>query len=205
MDLLLATGNAGKIREMESILKPLGLTLRNVKRDFPTLPEPEEDGATFEENALKKARAWMKATGITALADDSGLEVDALGGGPGIHSARYAETTGARNAKLLAALSGVSDEERTARFVCVAALVRPDGTEVTRRGELPGRIATEPSGEGGFGYDPLMWLDERGCTVASLAEAEKNRISHRARAVEALIPTLREWKMDLRSRREVES
>lgn len=196
MELLLATSNPAKIHELEAILAPLGLVLRNPRRDFSQITVPNEDGETFEENALKKARHYCKATGLTTLADDSGLEVDALDDRPGIESARYAVTTGERNAKLLAALEGVPAQKRTARFVCVAAVVRPDGTEVTQRGECVGRIHTEPRGERGFGYDPLFWLEEHGCTMAELAEEEKNRISHRGRAVEALRPVLERWRRE---------
>ncbi len=193
MELLIATSNAAKIRELETILAPLGLALKNTRRDFSQITVPNEDGKTFEENALRKARHYCEATGVATLADDSGLEVDALSGEPGVESARYAATTDERNAKLLAALDGLPSEKRTARFICVAALVRPDGTEVTRQGELEGRIHTELRGEGGFGYDPLFWLDEQGCTLAELPEEEKNRISHRARALAAIRPVIEEW------------
>lgn len=192
MPLLLATNNPDKIREMEAILAPLGVEIRT-PRDYPGIAEPREDGATFAENAIAKARHWARATGIPALADDSGLVVDALGGAPGVHSARYARTAPERNARLLAALAGVPPERRTARFVCVAALAMPDGAAVAREGTCEGRIHDAPRGTGGFGYDPIFWLDEHGCTMAELPPAVKNRISHRGRALEALRPILAQW------------
>jgi XTP/dITP diphosphohydrolase len=187
MQLLLASNNPGKVREMREILAPLGVALKT-PRDFPQIPEPAEDGATFEENAVRKARHWAEATGICTLADDSGLEVDALGGAPGVHSARYAPTAPERNAKLLAALQDVPRERRTARFVCVAAIAWPDGRVVTGRGECPGRIHDAPRGSGGFGYDPIFWLDEFGCTMAELPAETKNRVSHRGKALAAMRP-----------------
>lgn len=188
--ILLATNNRGKVRELEAILAPLGVELKT-PQDFPSVPEAIEDGDTFEANAAKKATHWLRATGLPVIADDSGLAVDALNGEPGVHSARYAETTEARNAKLLSALEGT--ENRTARFVCAAVFARPDGEMITCRGECPGRIHHEARGDGGFGYDPLFWLDEHGCTMAELPAEVKNRISHRARALAALRPTLEAW------------
>jgi XTP/dITP diphosphohydrolase len=190
--LLIATQNAGKIRELEAILAPLGVKL-STPEEFLEVPDAIEDGETFEENALKKARHWFTATGLPTLADDSGLMVDALGGEPGVRSARYAPTVEERNAKLLAALKGVPPEDRTARFVCVAAFIRGHGDEVIRRGTCEGRICDAPRGEGGFGYDPVFWVDEHGCTMAELPAEVKNRISHRARALAALQPDLIQW------------
>ena len=153
----------------------------------------EEAGATFEENALIKARAVATFTGMRALADDSGLQVDYLGGEPGIHSARYAGEDGkyeANNRKLLAALEGVPLERRRARFVCWAALVSPDGTERTVEGIIEGTILEQPRGPGGFGYDPVFVPEGMERTMAELSEAEKNAISHRTRALRKLIPYL---------------
>ena len=161
------------------------------------MPEPEEDGATFEENARIKAVAYARALGETVLADDSGLEVDALGGAPGVHSARYAgigeareERDRANNAKLLAALEGIPDARRTARFVCVLCVARPDGTVVAEaRGTFDGVIGHAPLGSNGFGYDPLLVLDD-GRTSAELPSAEKNARSHRGNALRVLVGTL---------------
>jgi XTP/dITP diphosphohydrolase len=190
--LLIATQNEGKIRELEAILAPLGVAL-TTPADFLDVPEAIEDGETFEENALKKAHHWFTATGLPTLADDSGLVVDALGGEPGVRSARYAPTVDERNAKLLAALEGIPPERRTARFVCVTAFIRGKGDEVIERGTCEGRIHDAPRGDGGFGYDPVFWVEGHGCTMAELPAAVKNRISHRARALAALQPDLIQW------------
>ncbi|MCX8037224.1 MAG: XTP/dITP diphosphatase [Candidatus Sumerlaeia bacterium] len=187
--LVLATRNAGKIAEFRQLLSGLDLTFRTLA-DYPDIGDIEEDGRTFAENAVKKAVSVALATGKLALADDSGLEVDALGGRPGIYSSRYAPTTAERNAKLLEELKDVAVPLRTARFVCVAALADPHGHAVVRTGVCEGRIAFEPSGTGGFGYDPLFFLPEHNKTMASLSDEEKNRISHRGKAIRALRPVL---------------
>lgn len=192
MELLIATNNAGKVRELEAMLAPLGVTL-HTPRDFADVPEAVEDGETFEENALKKARHWLEATGLATLADDSGLMVDALGGEPGVRSARWAPTTEERNAMLLRRLREVPRERRTARFVCAAAFLAPGRRPVIERGVCEGRIHNAPRGAGGFGYDPLFWLDEHGCTMAELPAEKKNRISHRAKALGTLQPALMAW------------
>ena len=187
-NIMLATRNAGKIREIREILSDLGAALLDW-RDAAPFPEPEESGGTFLENALLKAKAVFEATGYPALADDSGLEVDALGGAPGIRSARYGGpglTDADRSRKLLDELAAVGDERRGARFHCVAALypaplARDRG--LWTEGFLYGRIAREPRGENGFGYDPVFFVPERGKTVAEMAEVEKNAISHRYRAL----------------------
>jgi len=190
MRLLVATHNAGKRREFAALLRPwqgellfpdmLGLRLEVV-----------EDGTTYAENALKKARAYARAANMLALADDSGLEVDALGGAPGVHSARYvAGSDRARVEALLEALSGVPWERRSARFRCVVAIVSPEGLWETTEGVCEGAIAFEPAGDGGFGYDPVFFLPEYGCTMAHLPPETKNRISHRARAIQAALPVL---------------
>lgn len=186
LQLVLATHNRGKRREWQALLEGLPLTL--VLPDELGLSEPvEETGRTYLENALLKARALAAASGLPALADDSGLEVEALDGAPGLHSARY--TLGAdevRYRALLRALEGVPPERRGARFRCVAALVLPDGREFHTEGVCEGVIQTAPSGEGGFGYDPVFFLPEQGCTMAELSFEAKNRISHRARAAQAM-------------------
>lgn len=189
---VVATGNAHKVQEIRAILREYPVELLSL-RDFEVDEEPEEDGATYEANALIKARYYAKATGRPCLADDSGLEVDALDGAPGVISARFAgaETPHSEKIKVvLGHLQGVPDEQRGARFRCVAALVEPGGREVTCEGVCEGRIAHRPSGEHGFGYDPIFLLPERGCTTADLVEEEKNRISHRARAFLGLMKAL---------------
>lgn len=196
--LVLATRNAGKLREFAHLLRGLPMRLISLK-DFPGLELPPEEGDTYAANALAKARAVAAATGLAALGDDSGLEVDALGGQPGVWSARFAGTPtddAANNRKLLALLKDVPWEKRTARFRCVLALVYPGspaGTpfaETLVEGACEGFIAFSPRGEHGFGYDPLFYLPEYGCTMAELPEEVKNRISHRARAAEKVRPVL---------------
>jgi XTP/dITP diphosphohydrolase len=166
------------------MLAASGLTLKTLD-DYPDLPEIVEDGKTFLENALKKARTIAELTGETCLADDSGLEVAGLGGAPGIYSSRYAGE-GARdeenNRKLLDALKGVPPAERGAAFRCVLVVCRPDGRYHSFEGRWTGRITEAPAGKGGFGYDPVFFLPEQGVTVAELTADIKNRISHRAEA-----------------------
>ena len=188
--LMLATTNAGKIAELCSLLeKQLDLSqiMLLTPGDWPVLlPEVVEDGATFAENALLKAQALAKATGLIALADDTGLCVDALGGGPGLHSARWAgpNTTDAeRNAFLLTKMRDVPEEKRQAQFVCVVALATPNGQSVTAEGMCAGIVLTEPTGNGGFGYDPLCLLPQFQRTMAQLTAEEKNAVSHRAMAI----------------------
>jgi XTP/dITP diphosphohydrolase len=189
-EIVLATGNKGKIREFTGLLE--GVFGRIISlNDLESPPDVVEDGRTFRENALKKARAIAAYTGLPVLADDSGLEVEALGGRPGVYSARYAgegATDRDNIRKLLSELSGV--ENRSARFVCVLALVTPDGREITAEGTCEGVILTEPRGEGGFGYDPVFFLPELGKTMAELPPEIKNTLSHRARAAESLIKLL---------------
>jgi len=192
--VVLATRNPGKIREIGAILS--GLPIELVGLDiFPGLAQVKEDGATFEENATKKAISVHRHTGLTTLADDSGLEVDALDGRPGILSARFAgdrATHAENNKKLLGLLAGLPRERRRARFVCVAALALPHGRLILRRGEVEGYIAERPSGLGGFGYDPIFCVPEFGRTIAELDDAAKNRISHRAKAFMEIAQVLRE-------------
>ena len=171
---------------MSGMLKDLGVRVRSLG-EFDGAPEVVEDGATYEENALKKARSAAAFTGKPSLADDTGLEVEALDGRPGIHAARFAgEQCSFQDniTKLLTLLKGVPRERRGARFVCVLAFVAPDGREEFVRGELEGRITEEPAGIGGFGYDPVFFSPETGKTLAELSPEEKNRISHRRRAVD---------------------
>lgn len=183
-ELVVATRNRGKLLEIQAMLTGLVASVR-CAGDFPGLPDTVEDGATFEENALKKAREAVRFSGLPALADDSGLVVDALEGRPGVYSARFAgEGAGdaANNARLLAELAGVAPEAKTAAFVCVLAYVTPEGVEQIFTGRVPGRILDTPRGEGGFGYDPLFLVDGYDRTMAELDVAEKNRISHRGQA-----------------------
>jgi len=183
--LVLATRNPGKIEELRALLQDLPVELRDLT-DFPWLPPLPEPGSTFSENALAKARLVTARTGLPALADDSGLEVEALGGEPGVYSARYAgpeADDAANNAKLLAALAQVPAGQRRARFTAVVAVTFPDGREFLGQGECWGEIGFFPRGDGGFGYDPLFIVAGLGRTMAELSAEEKNRISHRARAL----------------------
>ena len=187
LELLAATGNAHKVDEMRAILAPAGVRLLSA-RDVGGLPEVDEDGATFRENAIKKACAIAAATGRRVIADDSGLEVAALDGAPGVRSARYAGAGGndGRNvAKLLAALDGRSD--RRARFVCVVAVAGPEGLVGTAEGEVRGSIGDQPRGQGGFGYDPVFIPDGYEQTFAELPAEVKNAMSHRGRALAAAL------------------
>lgn len=187
-ELLIATGNNGKFREFAALFSDSGIKLYSLK-DFPALIPAVEDGATFKENALKKASAAARETGLPVIADDSGLCVDALDGRPGVLSARFAGEDGgdgANNLKLLQELAAVERGLRTAAFRCVIAFCMPDGLEATFEGELRGRILEHASGSGGFGYDPLFQVAEYGKTLAELPLEIKNRISHRGRAAEAL-------------------
>ncbi len=191
MRILLATHNAGKRREWQALLNNLPVELL-LPEELGLKQEVEETGATYAENALLKARALCAASDLPTLADDSGLEVDALDGAPGIRSARYAlGDDEVRYRALLKALTGVPKEQRKARFRCTVALVMPDGREFLREGLCEGYITTEPRGEGGFGYDPVFFLPELGRTMAELSAEEKNQLSHRAHAAQQLIPLLR--------------
>ena len=188
MDFILATFNRDKLRELAALLGLPGVALRALC-DVPGAVAPEETGTTLRENALLKARAALALTGRPALADDTGLEVDALGGRPGLHAARYAgpgATYASNRAKLLAELDGVEPALRSARFRCACVACLPDGRELVAEGVLEGRIALAPRGENGFGYDPVFEVGDLGRTMAELSDAEKNALSHRARAVHAL-------------------
>ena len=186
-ELVLASHNAGKLKELQAMLGDR-VRLRSVG-EFSQM-EPEETGLSFVENAILKARNASRLSGLPALADDSGLAVDFLGGAPGIYSARYADGQGdaANNAKLLAALKEVPDAERGAQFVCCLALVRhaDDPLPILCEGLWHGRILHEARGEHGFGYDPLFWVEERQCSSAELPAADKNQLSHRAIAMKLL-------------------
>ncbi|RMH53057.1 MAG: RdgB/HAM1 family non-canonical purine NTP pyrophosphatase [Zetaproteobacteria bacterium] len=191
MRLVIASNNPKKRREMEAILSSIGVAV--VPAEATCFVPVEEDGATFAENAAKKARAFAAANAMPALADDSGLCVDALGGAPGVRSSRYAGIEGddaANNARLLAALDGVAD--RRARFVCALHLAfAGDRPPLTAEGETVGTILTRPDGPGGFGYDPLFFSPELGCSFARATAEEKARVSHRGRALRALADKLR--------------
>lgn len=191
MNLLLATGNRHKIREISQILFDLHFIWRTTAEWPDTTTIVQETGKTYEENARLKALAWCDRSGLWTLADDSGLEVDALDGRPGVRSARYAHTPHAANEKLLAELRDIPEDERTARFVCVACLASPSGEISAKRGTLEGHIAFGPRGEHGFGYDPVFVPKGfNGKHLAEMGAEEKNRISHRARALKGLRPHL---------------
>ena len=183
--LIFATGNQNKMREIREILADLPVEILSMK-EAGIEADIVEDGKTFEENAIIKAKTIMELTGELVLADDSGLEIDYLNKEPGIYSARYmGEDTSyhIKNASLIQRLEGVPDEKRTARFVCAIAAVFPDGRRKTVRAAMEGRIGYEEKGENGFGYDPIFYLPEYGCTSAELSMEEKNRISHRGKAL----------------------
>lgn len=193
--VLVASRNAKKLKELRRILDDAGVAGIELVSldDVPPYEEAPETGATFEENAIAKARDGAVATGLPCVADDSGIEVDALNGMPGVLSARWSGRHGddaANNALLLGQLGDVPDERRTARFVSTCALVLPDGTTTVVRGEWPGIIAREPQGEGGFGYDPLFHPDGGPRSAAELTPAEKDAASHRGRALAQLLPAL---------------
>lgn len=191
--LVLASGNRGKLKEFSDLLQNRGFAV-NAQSEF-GLDSADETGLTFVENALIKARHVCQHTGLPALADDSGIEVDALNGAPGIYSARFAGPNASdtdNNAKLLQELAEVPDEFRTARYQCVLVLMRHanDPTPLICQGSWEGRILREPVGEGGFGYDPLFFVPTHNCSAAQLDKAEKNRISHRAIALQTLLQSL---------------
>jgi len=196
--ILVATTNPGKVRELRALLGD-SVQWRSLA-DFPGVEEVKEDGATFAENARKKALGYAQATGLWTLADDSGLVVDALGGAPGVNSARFSgdKAQGAdrhvidrRNwEKLLSLLEGVPPEKRTARFVCCLCLANPDAVLIETQGTVEGLITTEPAGAGGFGYDPVFLVPQLGRTIAQLGDDEKNALSHRGNAMRKLKPLL---------------
>ena len=186
--LIFATGNEGKMKEVRMILADMDYEIVSMKEAGVEI-EIIEDGKTFEENALIKATAIMKETGELVLADDSGLEIDYFDKAPGVYSARYlGEDTPyeVKNRVILERMEGVAEEKRTARFVCAIAAAFPDGTTKTVRGTIEGIIGYESKGENGFGYDPIFYLPEYGCTSAELAPEEKNKISHRGKALQKM-------------------
>ena len=191
-ELLIATGNAGKVREFREMLGTGRFAWRGLS-DYPPGPEVEETGRTFRANACLKASAYARRHGVWAIADDSGLEVDALGGSPGVSSARWArlheagEGDAANNALLLRQLDPVPDDQRSARFVCVLALADPTGRIIlTARDAVEGRMLRSPQGSNGFGYDPLFYIESLGRTTAELSPGEKHQISHRGKALRRL-------------------
>lgn len=190
--IVFATSNEGKMREIREILKSLNTEILSLK-EADVHVDIVEDGDSFEANAVIKAKAVWEKTGGIVLADDSGLEIDYLGGEPGIYSARYmGEDTSyeIKNWNLIHRLNGVEGEDRSARFAAVIAAVLPDGRVVTTRGTMEGQIAHEPAGCGGFGYDPILMLPEYGKTSAEISMEEKNKISHRGKALQAMKATL---------------
>lgn len=184
-NLLIATGNPGKINELTQLLADIPLGIKTLA-DFPTITEVEETGATFEDNAVLKAKYFAEKTSLPTLADDSGLEVDALDGRPGVYSARYAPTPEKRIAKILQELKDTSDDQRTARFIAVVAFYNPQTQSlITATGTVKGVITSKPRavGKRGFGYDPIFYSPELGKTFAEATSEEKNHVSHRARAI----------------------
>lgn len=191
--IVFATGNAGKVKEIRMIMADTGMEVVSMKEAGISL-DINENGKSYEENALIKARAVAAYTDDIVMADDSGLEVDALGREPGIYSARYlGEDTpySIKNADIIKRLEGIADEDRTARFVCAIAAVLPDGRELTTRATIEGRIDYEEKGKNGFGYDPIFYVPMFGKTTAELTEEEKNQVSHRGKALELMKEELR--------------
>ena len=194
MKIVLASNNAHKLQELRAILTTLGMEVV-AQRDMGITVEPNENGTTFEENSYIKAKTIMDCCGLPTIADDSGLMVDALDGAPGVYSARFGgercKTDRDRLEYLLELMQEVPEERRTAKFVSVITLLTPDGRKIVARGECPGTILREPKGENGFGYDPVFYVAEAGCTFAQLPAEQKNRISHRARALAAFAQQVR--------------
>lgn len=195
--MIFATGNMGKMKEIKAILGDIGEEILSMKEAGIDM-DIVEDGSTFEENAIIKAKAVMERTGQLALADDSGLEIDALNKEPGIYSARYmGEDTPyeIKNRNLIECMKGVKGKDRSARFVCVIAAAFPDGEIITTRGTIEGVIAEEPAGENGFGYDPIVYVPEYGMTTGQMDPDAKNAISHRGKALTAMKKILEERKI----------
>jgi XTP/dITP diphosphohydrolase len=190
--LLLATRNRGKLREMRELLADVENVELVSALDFPDVPDPEETGTTFAENASLKARWYAGHCDCLALADDSGLVVDALDGRPGVYSSRYGKSDADRISRLLGELEEVPDDRRTARFACAMALACPDGIIATAEGTVEGRIARDSKGTNGFGYDPVFYTNELECHLAEADSTAKNRISHRGRALKNLLSPLLE-------------
>ena len=193
MKIIFATNNQDKMKEIHAIMADFPVQIVSLK-EAGIHADVDENGTSFEENAAIKAEAICRLTGHVTIADDSGLEIDALGGEPGIYSARYmGEDTSYRikNANLIERLAGVPDEKRTARFVCAVAAAFPDAPTQIVRGTIEGRIGYEEAGENGFGYDPIFYVPEYGCTTAQMPPEEKNKISHRGRALKKISPILK--------------
>lgn len=193
--IIFATGNAGKMKEIRMILADLGVEVLSMK-EAGVDADIAEDGKTFEENAVIKAKAIMELTGALVLADDSGLEVDYMDKAPGVYSARFlGEDTSydIKNQYIIDQLKDAHGSERSARFVCVIAAAFPDGTVETRRGTIEGVIGDAPAGENGFGYDPIFYVPEYGCSTAQLPPDVKNQISHRGKALEAMKDVLKAY------------
>ena len=194
MRIVLASNNAHKLEELRAILTTLGMEVV-AQKELGISVEPEESGTTFEENSYIKAKTVMDCCQLPTIADDSGLMVDALGGEPGVYSARYGgaacRSDRDRLEYLLAQMQNVPDGKRTAKFVSVITLLTPYGKRVVARGECPGEILRAPAGENGFGYDPVFYVPQEDCTFAQLPAERKNRISHRARALEAFAEQIR--------------
>ena len=187
-EILIAKKNDGKLKEFKQIFEQKGIVVKSLK-DINDDVEIVENGLSFEENARLKADGYAKSIGIPVLADDSGLEIDALNGRPGIFSARYAgdHNDAANNAKVLSELGGIPDEKRTATFHSTVVVRKPDGSELVANGNLRGRILAVPRGDNGFGYDPLFFVEAKNKTLAEMTREEKNKISHRALAIEDLL------------------
>ena len=199
--IIFATGHEGKMREVRMILGDLGIQVISMKEAGVTA-EADENGTTFEENAIIKAKEIMEKTGEIVLADDSGLEVDALGGEPGIYSARYMgydTSYHIKNNSLIERLEGKTGEERSARFVCAIAACFPDGRVLTTRGTMEGQIGYEEKGENGFGYDPVFYLPEYQCYSAELPLEEKNKLSHRRKALRLMKEALQREQEDAKA------
>ena len=196
MKVILASQNQHKLKEIEAIVSQFGMELV-LQSELGIHIDVDETGETFEENSYLKAKAVVDATGLPAIADDSGLCVDVLGGAPGIYSARYGApecvTDSDRRLFLLKNMRGVRSEERTARFVCVITLLWPDGKKLVAKGFAEGLITFEPRGEAGFGYDPVFYVSSHGCTFAQMGAEQKNKISHRANALKKLSELLEEY------------
>ena len=196
--IVFATGNQNKVREIQEILKGIDIPVLSLK-DAGIDADIVENGSSFEENALIKARGIWEICGGLVLSDDSGLEIDALNKEPGIMSARYMGSDTSyhiKNNNLIERLSGVPDEERSARFVCAVAAVFPDGSEKVVRGVMEGRIGYEERGENGFGYDPIFMLPEYGMTSAEISPDEKNRVSHRGKALRLMVREIEDYKFE---------
>lgn len=192
--VIIASGNQGKLKEFKELMKDLAVEVKSLK-DFPEIGDIEENGTSFAENAYIKAKAVFDATGCLSIADDSGLEVDALDGAPGIYSARYAgedKNDAANNEKLLQEMDAVPKEQRGAQFHCAIVAIDKNGNRYDAEGIVRGEILRAPQGENGFGYDPLFYIEEFGRTTAELSMDEKNKISHRGKAVRRIVDVLKE-------------